>query len=65
MKTENTCVNCAALECSVRLDCEDNELPTATQEPIEENEDTMFRSGRGTKLLTKSSLRIGFVKDRF
>jgi len=40
VKTENTCVNCAALECSVRLDCEDNELPTGTQAPKEENEDT-------------------------
>lgn len=40
MKTENTCVNCAVLECSVRLDCEDNELPTETQEPKAESEDT-------------------------
>ena len=40
MKTENTCVNCAALECSVRLDCEDNELPTETQEPKIENDET-------------------------
>ena len=40
MKTENTCVNCAAIECSVRLDCEDNELPTETQEPKAENEET-------------------------
>jgi hypothetical protein len=40
MKTENTCVNCAALECSVRHDCEDNELPTETQEPKAESEDT-------------------------
>ena len=39
MKTENTCVNCAALECSVRLDCEDNELPPETQEPTTESED--------------------------
>ncbi len=40
MKTENTCVNCAALECSVRLECEDNELPIDTQEPKTENEET-------------------------
>jgi hypothetical protein len=40
MKTENTCVNCSALECSVRLDCEDNEFPTETQEPKAESEDT-------------------------
>ena len=40
MKTENTCVNCAVLECSVRLDCEDNELPAETHEPEAESEDT-------------------------
>ena len=40
MKTENTCVNCAVLECSVRLDCEDNELPAEAQEPKAESEDT-------------------------
>jgi hypothetical protein len=40
MKTENTCVNCAVLVCSVRIDCEDNELPTETQEPKAESEDT-------------------------
>ena len=31
VKTENTCVNCAALECNVRYNCEDNELPNETQ----------------------------------
>jgi len=40
VKTENTCVNCAALECSVRHECEDNELPIGTQEPRTENEET-------------------------
>ncbi len=38
MKTENTCVNCASLECCVRLNCEDNELSTEILKP--ENEDT-------------------------
>lgn len=33
MKTENTCMHCTALECYVRLNCEDNELATETQEP--------------------------------
>ncbi len=37
MKTENTCVNCASLECCVRHNCEDNELPTEILKP--ENED--------------------------
>ena len=40
MKTENTCVNCAALECSVRHECEDSELPIGTQETRKENEET-------------------------
>jgi hypothetical protein len=40
MKTENTCVNCAALECYVRHDCEDNERPIETQELEAEVEDT-------------------------
>ena len=39
MKTENTCVNCAALECNVRNDCEDNELPIETQVLKAESED--------------------------
>lgn len=37
MKTENTCVNCASLECCVRLNCEDNELSTETLKPENEN----------------------------
>ncbi len=37
MKTENTCVNCASLECCVRLNCEDNELSTEILKS--ENED--------------------------
>ena len=40
MNTENTCVNCTVLECHVRLECEDNELPTEAQEPLSESEDT-------------------------
>lgn len=37
MKTENTCINCASLECCIRLNCEDNELETESLKP--ENED--------------------------
>ena len=40
MNTKNTCMNCAVLECHVRLKCEDNELPTEPQEPLSESEDT-------------------------
>jgi hypothetical protein len=40
MKTEKTCVNCAALECYVRHECEDNELPIEIQELEAEVEDT-------------------------
>ncbi len=39
MKTENTCVNCAVLECCVRLDCEDNELQIETQASEAESEE--------------------------
>jgi len=38
MKTDNTCVNCAVLECHVRHECEDNELPIEPQEPEIEEE---------------------------
>jgi hypothetical protein len=40
MKTDDTCVNCAILECHVRRDCEDNELPLDSQELEREDEDT-------------------------
>lgn len=40
MKTENTCVNCALLECHVRRDCEDSELLVEPQELETEDEDT-------------------------
>ncbi len=40
MKTECTCVNCALLECSVRLDCEDDELPIETEESKAESSDS-------------------------
>ena len=40
MKTDNTCVNCAVLECHVRHQCEDNELPIEPQQPEIEEETT-------------------------
>ncbi len=39
MKTENTCVNCIVLECHVRRDCEDNELPIELHESEIEDKD--------------------------
>lgn len=42
MKTENTCMNCAMLNCSVRLECEDNEL--ATEKPqVKTDADVTFQ----------------------
>jgi hypothetical protein len=43
MKTENTCVNCALLECSVRLECDDNELPIEPQESEGEDANVTFQ----------------------
>jgi hypothetical protein len=40
LKTENTCINCAMLECAVRFDCEDNEIPAAPQALKEESADS-------------------------
>ncbi len=40
MKTDNTCVNCAVLECHVRNNCDDNELPVEPQQPEMEEETT-------------------------
>ena len=39
MKNTNTCINCAILECHIRLDCEDNELPSENREQKAKNED--------------------------
>ncbi len=36
MKTKNTCINCAMLNCGVRFACEDNELEIPIQK-IQEN----------------------------
>ena len=38
LKTENSCINCAVLECSVRFDCEDNVLSAETPKLFEERE---------------------------
>ncbi len=44
MKTENTCVNCASLECCVRLNCEDNELSTEILKPEIEDVNVIVES---------------------
>ncbi len=56
MKTENTCVSCAALECHVRLECEDNELPTEPQEPLSESEDTNVTFQVAASALAKKAI---------
>jgi hypothetical protein len=38
LKTENSCIKCAVLECNVRLDCEDNELSAEIPKLYEERE---------------------------
>ncbi len=53
MKTENTCMNCAMLNCSVRFECEDNELGTGTLRLQEKTENGVTLQVIDPKLIAK------------
>lgn len=56
MKTENTCMNCVMLNCSVRLECEDNELETEIQKVQDKTENGVTVQVIDPKLTAKNNI---------